>query len=471
MESKKESFIKKNKKEIIVVVLAVLAFSLLFYFLFFKEKLPNSSESPNQTGKPVFNFGNLFNFFTSNGDKGEGLVENPDDTNFVDYYFESLIKVWDKPVAGYGFYDKVFTYKYTDSEGIEQTSTSSKTILQFVDAETGFIYEKDLMSPTSTPVQVTTSSFPNTVRAYFMNEKGGGKNRVFFQFLGANNTIKTVSATIPTYYGSPAKLMNSLNFPDNIKNIVTSQDNTRLAYIVQKEKEVGGKTDTYTDWYLMENTENSYGRRVYSSELSSWKLILSNIGELFAQTTDTAYENNSLYKVKTIKNTLGSLSQIYGNHNGMMFLIENNNLLTSIFTSSGIKLYKNITFDEKSFIDADLIPINFSTLVNKCVQSNTLNEQLIICSVPKEIVNYDAGLPDAWYQGMTTWEDDLYVMNAEYSNGHLLFDIRSDGQVEDIIDAKNLNINSYKSHLGFINKNDGSLWTLNIANILYSGGD
>ena len=165
MESKKESFLKKNKKEIIVVVLAVLAFSLLFYFLFFKEKLPNSSESPNQTGKPVFNFGNLFNFFTSNGDKGEGLVENPDDTNFVDHYFESLIKVWDKPVAGYGFYDKVFTYKYTDSEGVEQTSTSSKTILQFVDSETGFIYEKDLMSPTSTPVQVTTSSFPNTVQA------------------------------------------------------------------------------------------------------------------------------------------------------------------------------------------------------------------------------------------------------------------------------------------------------------------
>ncbi len=471
MEPKKQSFFKKNKKEIILIILAILAFTLLVYFLFLKDRIQTSSSSTDQTGRPAFNFGNLLSFFTgNNGGEGEG-VESPNGTPYGDYYFESLIKVWDKPVAGYGFYDEVFTYKYFDSEGVEQTGTSTRTILQFVDSETGFVYEKNLMSPTSTPIQVTTTPFPNTIRAYFMNEKSGYKNKVFFQYLNADDTIKTVSATIPTYYGSTANLMNSLTLSDNIKNIVTSQNNKRLAYIVKKTKKTNNKDDTYTDWYLIEDVNDSYGRRVYSSELSSWKLILSNIGDLFAQTTDTAYENNSLYKVNIKKNILGDLSQIYGDHHGMFFLIENNNLLASIFTESGIKTYKNKGFNGTKFTDSDLTSFSFNTLANKCVQNNALGEQLIVCAVPKEIINYETGLPDAWYQGMTSWEDNLYIVNTDYPNGNLLFDIKSDGQVEDIIDARNLNINSYKSHLGFINKNDGSLWTLNIDNILYSGGD
>lgn len=471
MESKKQSFFKKYKKEIIFVLLAILIFGSLFYFLFFKNRANPSTENPNITGKPAFNFGSLLGLFTGNGGDDENIEENPDENFTFDYYFEGLIKVWDKPVAGYGFYDKSFTYRYSDSEGVERTATSTKTILQFVDSETGFVYEKDLMAPTSTPVQVTAIPFPNTIRAYFINEKTGYKNKVLFQYLNEGGVIKTVSATIPTYYGSPANLMNSLTFSDNIKNVTTSQDNTRLAYIVQKNKKTSGKDDTYTDWYLMEDVNDSYGRRVYSSEFSSWKLILSNIGDLFAETTDTAFENNSLYKLNINKNTLGSLSQIFGNHNGMSFLIENNSLISSIFTGSGIKLYKNINFDNKVFSDNDLSPLSFSTLANKCVQNNSSGDQILICSVPKEIINYDSGLPDAWYQGMTSWEDDLYIVSADYPNGALLFDIKNDGQVEDIIDAKSLNINSYKSHLGFINKNDGSLWTLNIENILYTSGD
>ncbi|MEA4910879.1 hypothetical protein SDC9_21717 [bioreactor metagenome] len=471
MEPKKQSFFKKYKKEIVIVIIAIFVFGSLFYFLFLRNKTNSSQNMQDLSGKPAFNFKNLLSFFTGDN-KGDDTDGNNLDENIAhDYYFEGLIKIWDKPVAGYNFYDKLFTYKYIDIDGIEQDATSTKTILQFVDSETGFVYEKDLLAPTSSPYQVTITPFPNTVKAYFMNEKGGYKNRVFFQYLNADNTIKTVSATIPTYYGSTANLMNSSTLPDNIKNITTSQNNTRLAYIVQKNKKTGGKDDTYTDWYLLEDVNDSYGRRVYSSDLSSWKLILSNIGDLFAQTTDTAYENNTLYKVNIHKNILGDLSQLYGDHNGMFFLIENNNLLTSIFTGSGIKLYKNTTFNSTPFTDNDLVSLNFTTLANKCVQNNASNGQLLICSVPKEIINYDTGLPDAWYQGMTTWEDNFYVMSSDYPNGKLLFDIKKDGQVEDIIDAKNLNINSYKSHLGFINKNDGSLWTLNIDNILYSGGD
>ncbi len=67
---------------------------------------------------------------------------------------------------------------------------------------------------------------------------------------------------------------------------------------------------------------------------------------------------------------------------------------------------------------------------------------------------------------MTTFDDNLYVANDNYYFGQLLYDFKNDGKIDEIIDGKDLKINNTKTHLAFINKNDGALWTLNIANIL-----
>ena len=40
-----------------------------------------------------------------------------------------------------------------------------------------------------------------------MNDKNGGKGRVFIQY-EENNNIKTITASIPEYFGSTANLLN-----------------------------------------------------------------------------------------------------------------------------------------------------------------------------------------------------------------------------------------------------------------------
>lgn len=461
-----KSFFKKYKKEIIIITLAVLVFGLLVYFLFFNKKESANTDNSGNPGLPTFSFSNLFNSIFGGNNEDNNNNTNEDENGVIgDYYFEGLIKVWDRPVAGYGFYNKTYTYKYIDEETSEEkTGTDNKTILQFVDSETGYIYEKDLWDPQSSPVQVTEKSYPNVVRAYFMNDKNGGKSRVFMQY-AEGNTIKTVSATVPEYHGSTANLLNIANLPDNIKFITTSPDAKKVAYVVTKNKTTNGFLDTYTDWYYISDVNETYGSRIYSSELSYWKLSLLNNGTVYAYTTPTYYEVNNLYKLNTGSSSLGKLSQVYGNHNGMYFNINNSNILVSIMTGNGLKTYKK-SFDNKSFTDYDLSSLNFNTLIDKCGQNDSNGENIIICSVPKEIKTYEYGLPDAWYQGMTTWDDNLYLVNNDYPYGQLLFDIRNDSEYQDIIDGKNLNINNLKTHLAFINKNDGSLWTLNIANIL-----
>jgi hypothetical protein len=136
--------------------------------------------------------------------------------------------------------------------------------------------------------------------------------------------------------------------------------------------------------------------------------------------------------------------------------------MISMFTGSGLKTFINQDFLGANFSDNNLSSLNFNTLSDKCAVLASLQ----ICSVPKEIKNYDTGLPDAWYQGFTSWNDDLYVVNENYSYGEKLFDFKIDGEVYDTIDSKDLKINSLLTHLLFINKNDGSLWSLNIYNIL-----
>ncbi len=78
----------------------------------------------------------------------------------------------------------------------------------------------------------------------------------------------------------------------------------------------------------------------------------------------------------------------------MYFLINKNNILTSISTNNGTKLFETSSVNS-SFSDSDLTNLNFQTLANKCTQNDADNENLIICSVPKEMTNYEYGLPDA----------------------------------------------------------------------------
>ena len=457
-QDKPKSFFKKYWKEIIFIFLSVLIFLGLIYFLFFKSRSgPNNSNSDTNKGLLGFNFKDLFNF-TKNGSTNSNQNSTTTNSNghqtipnFSPYYVESLIQVWDEPVAGYGLYQK-----------------DNHSILQFVDSKTGYIYEKDLSEPTSTPTQITNTTYSNVGRAYFLNNSDSSKNRVFLQYF-KNNNLKTITADIPS---SSGPLKNVDNLPDNISYISTSPDSQKLVYVVQKTTTTSDNfQDLTSDWYKIDKPTEIYGDRFYQSLFGYWKLIILNTGQVYAYTTDTYFESTNLYKVNTEASTSETtLEYIYGDHKGMSFLINSDSLVASIATASGQQVYHN-NFSGGSLVDSDLTPFTFQTLSNKCTQNDSGGSNLIICSVPKQITNYDYGLPDAWYQGMTSWDDNLYIINSKYPSGQLLYDFKNDGNVSQAMDSKNLQINQTKDHLIFINKNDGSLWTLNIQNILTVSAD
>ncbi|MDQ1281722.1 MAG: hypothetical protein QG630_73 [Patescibacteria group bacterium] len=430
-----QSLFQKNKRDITIIGVITVIFLLVVGVLFFlknkKQTGGGGGTIPNQAGSA--------SLYSKNNNQDNSTSQNGDSTNTDNnyYYQEGLIKIWDRPVAGYGFYNK---------------KGSSDNILVFVDSDTGFLYQKNLSQPTSTPVQITNSSYPNIREAYFLNV--AGQNKIILQY-SANNTVKSILANIPDYYSVANDLENITALDNNITNISISSDFSKAVYVVTKNKVTNNKKDLYSDWYLIDNMGTS---KIYTSDLSSWKLQITNSTDIYAYNNDTAVEKSNLY---ILNNNTNSLKQISIGHTGSSYLINNNSVLTSIFTSNGLKIYENQSFYGGAFGDSSLSVLSFNTLTNKCSLS-----EIIICGVPKEIKNYDSGLPDAWYQGLTSWQDDLYIVNNDYPSGQMLFNLNIDGQVNDSFDLKNINITKNQDHVLFTNKNDGSLWSLNISNIL-----
>ena len=437
MEPENQSFVEKNKKELIIISVITIIFLIVVGILFyFKNKntdkvvggnIPNKGES-----------GSLYSKNVNQDNNGNQSTDNIEEENNNIYYIEGLIKIWDRPVAGYGFY-----------------KNNNDSILVFVDSDTGFLYQKNLSEATSTPTQITKTSYPNIREAYFLNI--GNQNKVILQY-SANNTIKSVLANVPYYYATPNELENITNLDNGITNISVSPDFSKAVYTVTKNKITNGKKDLFSDWYLI----NSAGvSKIYTSDLSSWKLQITNSNEIYAYNNDTAVEKSSLYK---LDRGAQLLNQIYLGHTGSSYFINDGEVLTSAFTNEGLKIYTNKNFYGNSFNDNNLSMLGFNTLINKCYLGLS-----IICGVPREIQNYDTGLPDAWYQGLTSWQDNLYIINNNYPSGQMLFDLNIDGGVNDFFDLRNIEVTKNQNHLLFINKNDGSLWSLNIGNILNTG--
>lgn len=452
MQPENKSFFETYKKQIIILIIAGILFFIIFYYF-----IGSNNSSVAGKGGSIISQGGGVSLYsksnTTNQNSNDNSQNTTNDQN-ISYYKEGLIKIWDKPVAGYGFYYKNTPYTYLDGNGKEIKANRNDTILVFVDSNTGSLYQKNLSESTSTPTQITNSSFSNIRQAYFLNI--GKQNKIILQY-SANNTIKTILADIPDFYGSPTNLQNINSLNNNINNVSISSDFSKAVFTVIRNKNNNNKKDVYSDWYKIDiNGVN----KIYTSDLSSFKLQINNSGEIYAFNSETSTEKSNLYKLVN-----GSLDKIYTGHTGSSYLIGDNYLLASMFTGGNVlRIYEDQNFYGSNFEDNNLSELSFKTLTNKC-SSGTV----FICGVPKEIKNYDSGLPDAWYQGLTSWQDNLYIVNSTYPNGVLLFDLNNDGGVNDSFDIKNVKINKNNSHVLFTNKNDGSLWSLNIDYILNTG--
>ena len=105
--------------------------------------------------------------------------------------------------------------------------------------------------------------------------------------------------------------------------------------IITKSKTTNGKPDIYSDWYIINNSSDTYGTRIYTSELADWKLNISNSGKIYAYNTDSAYELSGLYKLNLgllyLSVKFLSITECHFCKNKLQLLLKNNLLIGFFF--------------------------------------------------------------------------------------------------------------------------------------------
>lgn len=94
----------------------------------------------------------------------------------------------------------------------------------------------------------------------------------------------------------------------------------------------------------------------------------------------------------------------------------------------------------------------FVTIGSKCAWSR-LEEETAYCAVPRDLP--PATYPDAWWQGIISFSDDLWRVNATTGEADQLFSERD-------FDIINLFLSEAEDRLFFLNKKDSTLWTLRL---------
>ncbi|MFA6095793.1 MAG: hypothetical protein WC767_03045, partial [Candidatus Paceibacterota bacterium] len=101
--------------------------------------------------------------------------------------------------------------------------------------------------------------------------------------------------------------------------------------------------------------------------------------------------------------------------------------------------------------------LSLNTLSDKCVWSKKF-KTTVYCAVPQSIPR--GTYPDDWYRGTVSFSDNLWKIDAASMETDLILNPSFEGGGD--MDMTRLDIDGNDEHLIFLDKNDLSLWELDL---------
>ncbi len=312
-----------------------------------------------------------------------------------------------------------------------KTDFSTNKYIRYVDRGNGYVYE---IANDATPIQISNITIPNIYEAFFADT---GK-KVFLRFLRDDQkTIATFAVPIPdaNIDGSRSQLSGSF-LPDNIQSFAVSPDTKLLAMLAPNG--AGGSVLTVAD------TNNRSRKDIMNNTFRDWLISWTNQDRVNVQTkaagTVEGYFYGILQADVRLKKAVGGVL----------------GLTASVSPKGGYVLYSEST--QNGFLTKVLntntqktTTLAIRSLPEKCTW--TSNEDLL-CAVTPDLPK--AVYPDGWYAGLVHFNDSLVRINPNSGFLSTLYDGTQD------FDAIMLQFDEENNQLYFINKNDSSLWRLNM---------
>lgn len=414
-------------KKILIIILALGLIAGGIFLFFYKPSTETGTE-----GESV-DVGNFFPQGDGDGTTGENSTgsdtEEPLGGTGASKPIERLVKLYANPTSGAG----VSTSKTGD-------------VIRFIDKATGHIFE----TPTDNLVvtKISNTTIPKIYESIWTENAQG----VVIRYLKDDNqTIESFYAKLKstassgTEDGSSPQTLEGTFLPQNISTLAVSPQKTQLFYMSES---VEGSTGAQS------NPDGTKRVELFKSPLREWNVLWPSANIITLTTKPSFSIRGILY---FFNKTTSALEKILS-ADGLTTLVSPD--VTRVLYSENIGgLTSTSLFNVKTKV-VSAFPIQ--TLVEKCAWS--LNEKdVVYCAAPKNGVLF-GNLPDEWYQGVTSFEDEIWKIDLGTGSTERLASPSTEARED--VDAINVFVSPKEDLLIFTNKKDDSLWAVRLSSTL-----
>lgn len=422
---------QKSKKilwVIIGVVLLILIILALFFFVGKNTKIGTTLGKVLPFGAVSDSVRNPDNTVT-----GDNNGINPGDNTLAE---EPIFRqLSDKAVAGEYAYEK-----------------NGEQFVRYVEKETGYIFDVKIKDGTTT--QITNTTIPRLYEAKWALHG----NAVILRYLddgplgGIRDTIKTPLAYLSLPDASSTDPMGKLRLeflPDNITDVSISPNGKSLFYLLKTNDGVSGS---------IVDISTKVTKEVFRNSFSEWIPELLDNGEIILTTKASSAVKGYAYRYtpktgafeRLIREKTGLIT--HANNSGSKILFAGNVSQNIIFGAYDPKGFNNhggdITYEQ-------IIPL--STLPEKCVWRG--DDVHIFCAAMNSTLPQNT-LPDEWYQGVVSFNDSFWSANID--SGEITLLANPQTLINNEFDVITPTLSSDQGYFIFINKKDGTLWSMKI---------
>src|SRR3989344_584835 len=273
--------------------------------------------------------------------------------------------------------------------GATSFSQSGRDIVRYTERSTGHTY--DAFVDTVGVVRMSNTTIPKVSEALW----SPATSSLIVRYLDSGENITTYAATL-LKQGEEGQL-SGIFLPRNILNITFSPNGSSLAYL----------TDTASGAEVITaKADGSKKTSIFTSPLHEWLLSWPATATLMLQSKPSASAEGFLYSL----GINGKVKKVLGNILGLIASV-NSAFSKIVFSESAENGLAMRVLDMKS---GTTLQLPLSTLPrDKCVWS-TRSTTIIFCAAPRQLPA--AAYPDAWYQGLISFSDDIWKIDTVSGN-------------------------------------------------------
>lgn len=238
--------------------------------------------------------------------------------------------------------------------------------------------------------------------------------------------------------------INGSFLPSNIIDISMSPDESKFFYIQKDALGVVG---------IVKNIINNTKETIFESPYTGWSIQWNNKDNIEIFTKASYQSEGYSYGMNPVS---GDYHKSLKQEDGLTTLVspDNNKIFVHEINRNSVE---NSFYNKKTQRKTKL---NIQTFTEKCVWGS--ESIYVYCFVPDSLA-YKNEYPDTWYQGLETYQDSLWKINANTFKTEIVSDIPL--EYEESLDISKIGIDKNSEYLYFIDKNTEFLWSYRLTNI------